>query len=357
MSKAQIERAQSLKIHFTGHETSNSRPQIELFQFLAEHSCRWQELSIGLTSDLVPHLVGLRNRLPSLRRLWMQWHGPESQEGVESIDCLASAPSLVDVAIFNEYRYVQTLLPAHQLTRYAIDASWEMHQDILTLAPNLVEVHILINFDDGPWPDSGEIIDLSRLQRLFVSHKHILKYLRAPVLQEIALEVHEEEDLNHLLLDPFMLRSGCTLRRLSFSASPTTHTVAEILRNYPSITELAIVHTSDMKANDLISHLTIPNSPGSATMSPQLSEISFGCYGDDSYIDYILLLQMLESRWKTKGCALKSAALLINSGTGPAPATLRGLDVLRREGMELLVLQGRDASKLMDSWVYLPNWA
>ncbi|KAJ7138213.1 hypothetical protein C8R44DRAFT_848111 [Mycena epipterygia] len=91
-----------------------------------------------------------------------------------------------------------------------------------------------------------------------------------------------------------------------------------------------------MKANNLISYLGVPDSPGSAAMSPQLSEISFGCYDDDSYIVYILLLHMLESRWKAKHCALKSAALLINSGTGPAPVTLRALDVLRREGMDLL---------------------
>ncbi|KAJ7138176.1 hypothetical protein C8R44DRAFT_944680 [Mycena epipterygia] len=48
--KAQIQRAQSLKIHFYGDQKSDSRPQIELFRCLAEHSAHWQELSIRLTS-------------------------------------------------------------------------------------------------------------------------------------------------------------------------------------------------------------------------------------------------------------------------------------------------------------------
>ncbi|KAJ7138211.1 hypothetical protein C8R44DRAFT_767038 [Mycena epipterygia] len=325
-----------------------------MFLCLAEHSLRWQELSIGLTSNLVPLLGGLRDRVPLLRRLWIEWDTPGSQAGVQSIDCFERAPYLVDASILNQYRYVPTLFPAYRLTHYDIDAPWKMHEGILTLTPNLVQARIDISFSDESWPDSGEIIDLLRLQRLFVSHANILKYLRAPVLQEIGF--YEEEDQNYFLLDSFMLRSGCTLRRLSFDGLPIPDTAAEILRKYPSITELAVVHSSDRSASDLISRLTIPNSTGSAAMSPQLSEISFGCYVDGR-IDYTLFLCMLQSRWKVPGCALKTAALLTHSDTGPDAATLRALDVLRREEMDLLVLQGMETSKLLDSWRYIATWS
>ncbi|KAJ7107015.1 hypothetical protein C8R44DRAFT_744884 [Mycena epipterygia] len=49
---------------------------------------------------------------------------------------------------------------------------------------------------------------------------------------------------------------------------------------------------------------------------------------------------MLQSRWKAKGCALRGAALLRDSGFGPNSATLRALDVLRREGMDICIQRG-----------------
>ncbi|KAJ7138251.1 hypothetical protein C8R44DRAFT_848131, partial [Mycena epipterygia] len=94
MVKSQIQRAHLLKIHFYGGQEQPSRPQVEMFECLAEHSSCWQELSIGLTSDLAPHLAGLRGCLPRLCRLWIEWDGLESQAGVQSIDWLERAPSL-----------------------------------------------------------------------------------------------------------------------------------------------------------------------------------------------------------------------------------------------------------------------
>ncbi|KAJ7138195.1 hypothetical protein C8R44DRAFT_341636 [Mycena epipterygia] len=356
MVKAHIQRAHSLKIHFYGEQASDPRPQIELFRCLAEHSARWQELSIGLTSDLFPLLTGL-NRLTSLCRLSIEWNDPDSQAEVESVDCFQSAPSLVDVAIYNQYRYVPTLLPAHQLTRYDIDGPWEMHRGILTLAPNLVQARIYVNFNEGDWPESDEIIHLPRLQRLFVSHDDILECLRAPVLQEIVFDVPEEADLDYPLpLDPFMSRSGCTLRKLSFRRLPPTHAVVEVLQKYASVTELTIIHHLDTRANDLISQLTFPNSTGRAAISPQLSKISFAFAVDSYTVDYTRYLDMLKSRWNAADCALRSAVLLTDSGKGPDPATLRGLDALRQDGMNILVLDGEETSRLIDSWTYTPTW-
>ncbi|KAJ7138199.1 hypothetical protein C8R44DRAFT_976021 [Mycena epipterygia] len=295
--KVHIQRAQTLKIHFEGSSDSDSQPQIEIFQCLAEHCSRWQELSIELTSDLVPLLSVLRDRIPLLRRLSMSWNDSESQTGVDSIDCFERAPSLVDAAIFNKSRHVPILLPAHQLTRYWIDGPWAFHRGLLTVAPNLVQVHICVRFSAEPLPESDDTIHLLRLQRLFVSNPEVLNYLRAPVLEEIALQVDdelEEEDPIFSPFDLFILRSGCTLRRLSFDGPPTTLLLAEILRKYPSITELATIY--DLKTvrrtRDLIFHLAITDAPA---MSPQLSDISFGYY-DDNCIEYTPFLLIVQSR-------------------------------------------------------------
>ncbi|KAJ7113998.1 hypothetical protein C8R44DRAFT_229803 [Mycena epipterygia] len=139
MVETQIARAQTLKIHFYGSQTKNSRPQIEMFHLLAEHSSRWEELRVSLTSDLFPLLASLRHRLPSLRRLWIQWSDPKSQVGAESINCFEVAPSLLNAGFSNRHRHVPILLPAHQLTRYYLEGPWEMHAGMLKLARNLAE--------------------------------------------------------------------------------------------------------------------------------------------------------------------------------------------------------------------------
>ncbi|KAJ7124314.1 hypothetical protein C8R44DRAFT_147227 [Mycena epipterygia] len=362
MIKTQIQRARSLKIHFYGHEESDPRPQIDVFQCLAEYSSRWEELSICLSSHLVLLLAGLRGRLPLLRRLWVEWDAPESQAGVQSIDGFERAPLLVDATIFSQYRYLPTLLPAHQLTSYDIDGLWEMHQRILTLAPNLCQARIIISLEEEsrPWPASGEVIDLLHLQRLFVSDEEVLNYLRAPVLQEIAFEADRcrEED-SYLIFGAFMLRSGCALRRLSFDGLPTADTATVILQKYPSITELAIlVHDWDdsESTNDLFSDLVIPNATPKAAISPQLSRIDVGCF-DNISVNYSLFLRMLRTRWNAEGCAIKAAGLLTDSDKGPDPATLRDLNVLRREGMALLILQGTEMSQVTDIWRYVATWA
>ncbi|KAJ7706735.1 hypothetical protein B0H17DRAFT_1001168 [Mycena rosella] len=354
MVKKQIERAQSLKIRFYGREKGHPRAQFEMFQLLAEHSPRWEEVFIELTSDTVPLLASVRN-LPSLRRLGIQWNVSDSQAGVESMDCFQAAPSLLDVSVYNEFSSISIPLPAHQLTRYDLDGPWEVHQTILKLAVNLVEAHIYVVFNDLPWPDSDEI-NLLLLRRLFISHSEILEYLMAPAIQELAYAVREDEGPDPLLLhlEAFVERSGCRLRRLCLVGKPTADTAVGILRRILSVSELGIItddpnHGQDAPVNVLVSHLTV--SPGSAALAPQLSKIYFGCRAEGC-IDYALYLQMLQSRWDAGGRTLKAAALLVDSGPHPDPATLRGLGALRQEGLDFLVLMGEEAADELRCWIY-----
>ncbi|KAJ7483424.1 hypothetical protein FB451DRAFT_1555395 [Mycena latifolia] len=364
MLETQIRRARSrsLKIHFYGYQQSDSRPQIAIFRSLAEHSSSWEELSVGLTSDMVPVLATLQNRIPSLRRLWITWDDSESPAAVGSIDVFHTAPSLVDVGIYNNYRHVPILLPAHQLTRYQLDAPWTVHAGLLKLAPNLVEARITDAFDDeGPWPEQGDIINigLPKLQRLCVSHAGILRYLKTPALQEIVLRWYEDDP--HLLsdLDSFVVRSSCSLRRICLS--PDISTVSEILHKYPSITELVILAYSRSEdenaqgegADTLVSHLTIPT--GGAAVAPQLRAIEFGCKCGTS-IDCALYLKMLESRWGAQNCTLNSAALLTDSASGPDPVTLGGLRSLHKDGLDLLLLHGGQGADVMRHWTYNARW-
>ncbi|KAJ7769195.1 hypothetical protein DFH07DRAFT_292334 [Mycena maculata] len=71
MINSQIQRAQRLCIHFYGSQHADSRPQIELFALLSQHSSRWEHCNLQLTTKLVPLLSSLRDRLLSLVKLWI----------------------------------------------------------------------------------------------------------------------------------------------------------------------------------------------------------------------------------------------------------------------------------------------
>ncbi|KAJ7483458.1 hypothetical protein FB451DRAFT_1555422 [Mycena latifolia] len=366
MLETQIARARTLKIHFYGCEEADSRPQLTIFRCLAKHSSLWGELSISLTSDLVPVLVTCRHRIPSLRRLWILWEQSESQRAVESMDAFHSAPSLVNAGICNEYRFIPISLPGHQLTRYDVDAPWKAHEEILKIAQNLVEARIMINFDTEPWPEQVDIIGLLHLRRLYVSLPETLRYLRTPALQEVAFRIYEDGSDPDLFSDieSFVVRSACNLRRVCFKGVPDTPTISDILHKAPSITELAILaysrpgrvlNTQFQAANTLLSHLTTLNSTGGLTVAPQLCAIEFGCAGETS-IDYALYLKMLEARWRAQNCAFQTATLLTESGLGPDPVTLDGLYSLREDGLDLLLLHGDKGAEVMGYWTYNSNW-
>ncbi|KAJ6471913.1 hypothetical protein C8R45DRAFT_1013533 [Mycena sanguinolenta] len=200
MLETQIARAKNLKIHFYGHSSFDSQRQAELFQYLAQYSSRWEELYLYPTS-YPPWLANLRGRIPLLRFLWILWLQDPNEENTidppaEPIDFAESAPSLVDVSIINDFSPMPISLPAQQLTRYELRAPWEMHKAILARAPNLAEAHIGVRFRDESWPDTGAIIGLPALKSLFISHPEVLRYIWAPVLQELALSFESAHKLS-----------------------------------------------------------------------------------------------------------------------------------------------------------------
>ncbi|KAJ7312512.1 hypothetical protein DFH08DRAFT_943647 [Mycena albidolilacea] len=354
--KAQPDYSRKLKIHFYASREVDSRPQIDMFKLLSEHSARWEKLSVELTAETVPTLVALRDRVPSLRRLWIAWNSADAQVGVRSVDCFQTASSLVDIGVFNQFGSVPILLPGHQLTRYEIDCPLEEHIGMLKQTPNLVEARISIDSHEQVWPDLSDTVDLLRLRRMYISDPAALKYFKAPALEELALE--DGPDHAHFLapFHAFIDNSSCSLRRLCL-VSPTVHTTTRILQSSPSLTELLIIHDDDNsdETNTLIAALTAANPSAIPLIAPRLRLIFFGCEGE-SHLDYTAYLEMLKSRRTAENCALKSAALVVVDGPKPEAETVRGLHTLRREGLDILLLEGAQATDEMDSWDYKTPW-
>ncbi|KAJ7648392.1 hypothetical protein DFH06DRAFT_1476392 [Mycena polygramma] len=363
MVETQIARAQKFKIHFYACEATDPLPQLDVFQCLAKQASRWEDLVLRLTSALFPLLASLRGCLPSLRRSWMQWDCTASQMARDSIDFCESAPSLVDVTVVNEHRFIPFYLPAHQLTRYQLNAPWEIHRAILKQAPNLIEAHVCVMYDsDNPWPGSHESVDLPSLRSLLVSHSNILQFLRFPLLEQITIELGPSDGpdvVNHLKSS--LTRSSCPLRSLCLHR-PHNHIVLALLQDCPSIEELTIVVGSEagsQEASMVIQNLTTSMAVGGKVLAPQLSRISFG-FLERVFVPATAFAEVVESRWRAGNCELRHAALFDSSIVGHR--TVNGqsdrprVRALREEGLELVFLSGVAASDVMDKWLCRARW-
>ncbi|KAF7371183.1 F-box domain-containing protein [Mycena sanguinolenta] len=351
--EAQIARAQELKIHIYGREIFyGSRSRAQIFQYLAQYSSRWEEFHFHATPALAPLLADIHGQVPLLRVLRIQWnYDPiwDDDGPVESIDFTEAAPSLVDVSIFNEFSPMPISLPAQQLTRYELRAPWDMHKTILTRAPNLVEAHIDVRFGNESWLDTRGIIDMPQLDRLYISKLEVLRYIRTPVLQGLALSLTSADQTSVVPeLRSFLSRSSCTLRHLCLRRPCNPDTTIAILKSIPSLIELDIIlvtydFTLETLMENLAAHVT-----SESIVAPQLSAIFFGttcdAFGSEPYVE------MVESRWKSPHCALRRAWLLTDST--PDSGTLGILRSLRQEGLDFGALEQEDAASVLASWVY-----
>jgi hypothetical protein len=347
----QLQRAQSLKIHFYGSETADSRLQNQLFQLLSEQSLRWEELWLVLTSDMVPLLAALRGRLSSLKQVQMETCFVQTP--ADPLDCFQTAPSLVTFGLYNSHRSRTITLPAHQLTRAQLNGPWRWIKDILKSASMLVEANFGIQSDDPSPREFGELIGLPHLRRLYVSDPEFLKCLRTPALEALGFYVVKNPSLDILLLLQTLIdRSTCLLRRLCLRGCADANITAEILERFPSINEFGTITASDRnRVDDLMAKLAAPK-PGGTVISPQLRSLFFAREKGSKPIDYDAFLAMLKSRWGADVSELQNAALLFTQGCGPDRPTLRKLHVLRREGLNLSILEGSEAMKEVAAWLY-----
>ncbi|KAJ7609013.1 hypothetical protein FB45DRAFT_845586 [Roridomyces roridus] len=337
MIQAQVQHARSLKIHFYGSDTGDTKAQTRSFAFLSEHSLRWEELFVRLIPGVVPLMSTLRGRLPSLRRLSIVWGNAESQDGIESIKCFETASSLEDVGFASDFAYIPIPFPTGRLTSYRVEGPLELHLGVLKMAPNIIEARVMVAYDlDQPWPKpSDPAIDMLHLKRLCVTHVEVLDHLRAPSLAEIAINLSstDENPVDHL--DPFFLRSSCAPPRFCVEDSPGLSITERILTKFTFITSFTVLSDSVEVLN---AHLSMFAKTPIAF--PHLNEISFVSMDPPSF-HYPLVLEMLQSR-RSAQSALSSAVFVTSKGPGPDPITCLALNALREAGMNILILENSD---------------
>ncbi|KAJ6481629.1 hypothetical protein C8R45DRAFT_307946 [Mycena sanguinolenta] len=347
--EAQMDRAQKLHIHFYGRAEADSELQIEMFKLLVKQSSRWEELALGITPVMLPLLPAFRDCIPSLKRIWIR--SDDLHEEVQFLDCFQTAPSLVNFGAKNLHHFIPITFPAQHLTQYRLEAPLQWHLTILGLAHNLIQAHIIVDFDEELWVEKTEIIRLPYLRWVFVSHSQALVYLEAPALEGFgSCVLPQDTDIDIVHLESFLDRSQCTLRRLCLRDCDA-HTIVEILGRFPSITDLAITDESHSQEDFelLVSTLTSP------AVAPQLHSLSFASEEDSGIIDYSLYPKMLRTRWEADWSALTNAALLMEDSS-PDSGTLEALRALRLEGLDLLILEGSVALQEMYNWYHSSSW-
>ncbi|KAJ6484184.1 hypothetical protein C8R45DRAFT_1000365 [Mycena sanguinolenta] len=365
MVRTQMKRARSLKIHFYGSQAHDSAAQITLFMLLGKHCDRWEELSIQLTSHLLPHVMDLHGGFTALRRAWVQWDTAESQVAdFDSIDFFQMAISLVDINVYSEYRFIPTRLPlVHQLTRYDLDAPWQKHSELLKSLPNLQEVCISLFDDPEDWPDPGQPIYLPHLRRVHVTHPRSFDYLRTPALREIGMLVVVHTTAPWAHLEGLFLRSACSPRRLRIKGVLNVQCAADFLHKYQCLTEVAITppnaeeeRTQREVLSAFIKLFTISPSTPAAQVLPHITSVGFGSRNADAIV-CPLFLDMLESRWNVRDSALTSAELLfVELSVHPDPRSVARIEALRAAGLQLSLLSEFDARDRVDEWLHKSEW-
>ncbi|KAJ7896146.1 hypothetical protein B0H13DRAFT_2276160 [Mycena leptocephala] len=306
-------------------ETADSNAT-EFLQILVHSAPRWTSASLSIKPAHWSLLASIRGRIPLLRYLRIDVAKAYRDNFVSQgqADPFEIAPALRDVAL----------------------------EDLSGLPHAITTPHLemaSLDFTNDP-PDTGlPLIRLAHLRRLYVSSQSFLNQLELPALEEIYMVgTHPAPFLSLVERCPAM-----RLHTLRIVFCTPTH-ISQILEACPTLQTLGLQITTHDKGNDLLSSLT-PSRTGATTpgIGPNVHSIALGI--DGAKIKYGLFVSMVESRWRVPAqgpcCRLRSVELLVAKGeTAFSKSMEQRLDVLKREGLQMSILQGSEASSELMEW-------
>ncbi|KAF7335869.1 F-box domain-containing protein [Mycena sanguinolenta] len=350
---AHIQNARSIHVRFIGSEKASRMAQVAAFALVAASAPRWQQLHIRLTSALTKCLSEHAPQLTALRRASVEWDDPSSQHGLSNVDFFRLAVSLVDIDVFSMHMFVPTELPplaSTRLTRCDFDAPLSTHRSLLKSLPNLVEVCIRRAFDDvRNWPQDYEVISLLCARRLYVSHAPMLDYLRAPLLEELAMGGDAPDGPTlRAHIGGLLTRSGCSPTSLSLRGS-ICEFVSTVLHELVSFTHVALVDSEPEDHFELLSYvLPAASHPDSSNPSPpHVNTLRFS-----SALHPDVFLRLLESGWSAERSSLKAVELVHHdSGVFSDLSILSRIQALRCVGLSVAIFTGGEAEARESRWL------
>ncbi|KAJ6474883.1 hypothetical protein C8R45DRAFT_383169 [Mycena sanguinolenta] len=156
---------------------------------------------------------------------------------------------------------------------------------------------------------------------------------------------------------------GAEIAAIAGFTLPDTKAMAAALQTIPSFTEIAVAEVDECDPDNqheilstVVALFTISNSTPSSVIFPHITEIGFACQRADAVV-FPLFLNMLESEWKARGCALESTELVClgypAQGLQPNPRSLARIEKLRQAGLRISLLFRQVAQDCVNGWLHL----
>ncbi|KAF7317538.1 hypothetical protein MKEN_00840600 [Mycena kentingensis (nom. inval.)] len=242
----------------------------DTLEMLVSRAEDWEELCARPTPLVVSVLARERERLRSLKRLWlMAWPSTGNVLNDNGWDVFAHLPALVDAGAegdctsFALSEGLAPFLPMANLTRYDIRCSWATHTALLVHAQErLVEARILLPVGSAhtSWPTEWDpdrlpdalVLRFRSLERLHVDQSEMLGCMESPTLVNLSLAL-ESYTSGRKTAESRLLRSCCdSLQVLHFSGQFAAMAIPEMLRRIPSLSELRISLTAALFSPDAL---------------------------------------------------------------------------------------------------------
>ncbi|KAJ7135114.1 hypothetical protein C8R46DRAFT_1139496 [Mycena filopes] len=332
-----------------------------LLGIVLPHCKRWRTLRMKMdyyddTPAPLALLVPITGRLHSLQTLEMDWAPWKVIPQV-----FASAPKLRTILLgsveYNQTRFTAvTHAPWGQITRYRGICRPNLHLDILAAAPRLricslgfMGTH---TFDALAHPRGVVLQDLRRLR---VAQAFILPHITAPALQALTCTaIAWPSDL------PFLLSTAdATARTLTTLVLLRCSMRAEllaVLRALPALTSL-LLESDEPEEFDIFAPMTLspgssdandtlPSSDSSSDICPNLTEFTFGFYGDPP----ASFFAMVESRTQVRRLSRLRVFYSRIVAVEPSDELVGWLGVLvEEERVDAAFLGAEDAERLTES--------
>ncbi|KAF7305206.1 hypothetical protein MKEN_01235800 [Mycena kentingensis (nom. inval.)] len=368
-----LDRASQLEVSFWGSEKVDVEAQLPALQLLIDHAHKWTELAIVLTPALFPMFSALRgDQLPALRRVNLTWHDEEGVFDVPAdggpasplpLRTFETAPVLTEIGISLRKCFVPTPLPASNLTWYCLDAPWDVHRTLLAETVHLEAAHITVDFDsDVEWPERNaeDVVCLTRIRRLYVSHPEILEYISTPALQEVAFRT-DGDDLEFIgSLVRLIACCFCSISSICLNGSPTLVGVTTILDFAevlcPETVRLAF-NVSEIDWEEVKRILQCFADPMSKRNGHGIRALAL-LFDKKNRLDYELLMKMFRAREReaAEGCVLRQVHLIVENPpkkwTASELATFHEFLAQDKELDVVYCEAGREFAEALDDWIF-----
>ncbi|KAJ7140390.1 hypothetical protein C8R46DRAFT_1135556 [Mycena filopes] len=336
-----------------------------LLGIVLPHCERWRTLRMKMdyyddTPAPLALLVPITGRLHSLQTLEMDWAPWKIIPQV-----FASAPKLRTILLgsveYNQTRFTAvTHAPWGQITRYRGICRPNLHLDILAAAPRLriCSLGFMGTHTFDPLAHPGGVV-LQDLRRLRTAQAFILPHIIAPALEALTCTaIAWPSDL------PFLLSTAdATARTLTTLVLLRCSMRAEllaVLRALPALTSL-LLESDEPEEFDIFAPMTLspgssddnvtlpPSESSSDDICPNLTEFTFGFYGDPP-ASFFAMVESQLIRVRLRGLSRLRVFYSRIVAIEPSEELVGWLGVLvEEERLDAAFLGAEDAERLTES--------